>query len=191
MTQTITRLYASHDNALAAVKDLKELGLGDDSIHVVPPMPNATIDEIAAAIAKGRVWKSYAKIYAQKVKQGATLVSAHALFGMGMPVTLALQAHSPIASGIPEPEADLITWDEAAPLSSSLRMPVLARNPAPFSNWWGLPVLTRGRASLSAALGIPEVTSGRAFHGTFGMPLLSGNPSPLSSLFHLPTLTRR
>jgi hypothetical protein len=73
-------------------------------------------------------------------------------------------------------------WDEAAPLSSALRLPVLVRpeelggtgarpeNLAPSRPWFG--GLTSHRFAL------------------FGEPRPSRNPAPLSSLFGLPTLTR-
>jgi hypothetical protein len=153
-------------------------------------MPDSTHEEITATIMRGYVWKPYAKIYAEHVKRGCSLVTVLAPFGKGVEATMALDAHGPVDPGIPDPFGPGPIWDEAAPLSSALQLPVLAKDPAPFSSFWGLPVLTRGRASLSAAFGLPELAGrGASYSPVIPMPLLSNKAAPLSSMLGLPLLS--
>lgn len=207
MTQIISRLYENHANATAAAGELRDAGFDESGIAVVGPMPDSTLEDITAAIMRGYVWKPYAKAYAEHVKRGCSIVTVLAPFGRGMEATATLEAHGSIDAGIPDSVEAGPTWDDAAPLSSALQMPVLARDPAPFSTVLGLPELTRGRASLWQALGLPELAGGGVPYSGFfplpllsdkaaplssmlGLPLLASKAAPLSSLFHLPLLIR-
>ena len=49
-----------------------------------------------------------------------------------------LESHDPIASGMPEPEPVKL-WDEAAPLSSAMIMPVLIDDPTRCRRSWAFP----------------------------------------------------
>ena len=191
MTQTIVRMYGSHEHAMGAVAELKDGGLGDGDIYVVSPpgSPDASLESIADDIAAGYVLKSHAKIYAEGVKRGGTLVIVHAPFGTSVSSTRTLDSYHPIDSGLSEEESEAVYWDDAAPFSSALfSMPTLMKGASPFSMICGLPTLTSGQGSLFGSLGLPEVSSGGSL-GPIGLPLLSGNATPLSSLLHLPVLT--
>jgi hypothetical protein len=190
MSQTITRLYGSHQHAVDAVNELRKYGFGDEDIHVVGGNGATTMSlaEVAAAIMKGYVLKSEAMVYAEGVRRGGTLVTVHAPIGTAGRVIRILDSFAPTESGVAEPPGDFVTWDEAAPLSSALHFRTLLDDSATFSRFWNVPVLTKGRASLSAALGMPELKEAGPMQSSFGLPLLSDNPAPLSSLLHLPLL---
>ena len=78
MAQTIIRLYPNAAAADAAVKDLKAHFFGDDEIAVVDPSAGATVDEIAAAIAKKKILKAHAAALAPGVANGGTMVAVRA-----------------------------------------------------------------------------------------------------------------
>jgi hypothetical protein len=192
MSQTINRMFATAEQANAAAAALRSDRFNRfDEVHVTSAAASgATTDEIVAALMKACVIKWEARILAVGIKSGGSLVTVHAPFGSAVAATQELERHGPIESGLPPYVDDLVPWDEAAPLSSALSMPVLVSDNASFSSFWGLPMLTRGQGTTSAALGWPEIsrTSG-PFTGTFGMALLSRNPTPLSSMIGLPLLT--
>lgn len=197
MTQTISRMYSSPDHGLAAVEELRKYRVYEDRVHIVlPPAAPAddaaggsSFDSIVAAITDDYVLRSRARIYAEGIRRGGTLVTVHAQWGSAVLATEILDRFAPIDSGVPEPEPSrAMLWDEAAPLSSGLQMPVFYRNPTPFSAFWNLPVLTAGRASLSALLGIPELT--REPPRSRRIASSSRNPAPLSNLLRIPTLRR-
>ena len=199
MTSTITRMYRSHDKAMAAVAELGQDRAYDGRVHVVAPpgvasgdpgAVDASLESIVAAITRVNVLRARAEIYAEGVLRGGTLVMVHALWGTAMEATEILDRFDPIDAGVPEPEPELAVWDPAAPFSSKLRLPVLSDDPTPFSSFWNLPVLARGRASFSACLGMPELTNaGWSFSAVLGLPLLSDDPAPLSGMLNIPTLS--
>jgi hypothetical protein len=174
MSHEISRMFATAEAARAAAAELAEEGF--DDVHVVnpPSSADAPVSAIAAQIALGRVHMPDAKVYAEGVARGGSLVTVHAPFGSGMLATTVLESHGPIDSGMPAPPPPRM-WDEAAPLSSALGMDVLINDPTPGSRVLGIQPLTGSDCS---------------FSGTIGMPLLSDNPAPLSSLVGMSTLSR-
>ena len=173
MSHEITRMFASADTARAAAAELAEEGFNDVHVVTPPSKEDAPVSAIAAQIAQGRVLLADAKIYAEGVARGGSLVTVHAPFGTGMLATSILEQHGPIASGMPEAPAPKI-WDEAAPFSSAMHMPLLSDDPTPMSRYMGIRPLS---------------VSGRSFSSTIGMPLLSDNPMPLSSLLGMTRLS--
>lgn len=194
MSQTISRMYASHDQALKVAHDLRTHRLDRfESVHVVSrdDDPNAGADAIAASIMKGYVLKSHAKVYAEGIRRGGALVTVHAPFGTAVAAMQILDQHGPIDAGVAEPEDRLPAWDDATPVSSALRIPVLLPDNATFARFWNIPALAKRPRTSSEALGIRELSqSSGAFTGTFGMALLSNKATPLSSMFGLPVLKK-
>lgn len=152
---------------------------------------NASIDEIVAAIIKGNVLKSDARVYAVGISKGGSLVTVHAPFGGADRAVRILGKFSPVESGISEPESKLMLWDEATPMSCILQIPVLMEDPVPFSSFWNVSPLSDGSFSLSSLLGIPLLTEAASRSSSFGVPLLSSNATPLSSLLRIPTISRQ
>jgi hypothetical protein len=190
MSHEISRMFATAEDARNAAAELAEDGF--DEIHVVTPptKEDVPVSAIAAQIALGNVLLSDAKVYAAGVARGGSLVPVHAPFGSGMKATVILDSHNPIDSGMPEPEAPRM-WDEGAPLSSALQIPLLMDDPVPASRYMGIQPLTGSDCSFSGAIGMPLLSDNPApLSSAVGLKALSSNPAPLSSLLSLPLLTR-
>ena len=190
MSHEITRMYATAAAAAKAAGELREEGY--ENINVVTPTGSGVPESaIAAQIAQGNVLLADARIYAKGVAAGHALVTVHAPFGTGKVAEYILDSHDPIDSGMPKPPP-VHMWDEAAPLSSTLVIPVLSNDPDPMSRVMGIPALTSGNCSLSGTIGMPLLTDGAlGDRGKLGIPFLSNNPTPLSSALGLPLLSKR
>ena len=86
MSHEISRMYATGEAAGNAAAELEEEGF--DEVHVVhPPVAregsNIPVSAIAAQIAQGNVLLADARIYAEGVAKGGSLVTVHAPFGSG------------------------------------------------------------------------------------------------------------
>ena len=189
MAQTIIRLYPNAAAADAAVKDLKAHFFGDDEIAVVDPSAGATVDEIAAAIAKKKILKAHAAALAPGVANGGTMVAVRAAFGVGVKATTLLDRHGPIPSGLEAPASKPDFWDEAAPFSSSIQVKPLLNDPAPLSSFWQIPTLLDHNMSCSSMFGMVMISKNATpLSSAIGWKLISDNPAPLSSRFGLPLL---
>jgi len=188
MSHEISRMFASAATANKAAAELREEGFGE--VHVVSPpaASDVPLSAIAAQIAQGHVLLADARIYAKGVAAGGSLVTVHAPFGSGVLAETILGSHEPIASGMSTaPDAPM--WDDAAPLSSIMYMPVLLNDADPVSKVIGLPAITSGNCSLSETIGLPLLTSSdMPDRGRLGFKYLLNNPTPLSSLLGLPVL---
>jgi hypothetical protein len=145
-------------------------------------------DPVLSAIMAGYVLKAHARVYAQQVRQGCSLVSIQAPFGTGGIAEGLLDECGPVKSGVDTSDDSLPLWDDGAPFSSALSMPTLVDATAPFSRFWVLPTITRKGGTVTGSLGLPEISSSDSY--LFGTPSLSRSPSPLSSMLGLPTLLR-
>jgi hypothetical protein len=193
VTQTIARMYDSYEHALAAVRELQTLRLWDNDVYLVSQQGNQPagpdLDAIVTALTKAYVARAEARIYAQGIARGGSLVVVHAPFGAAIMAIEALDAHAPVPSGVSEASDRPLVWDEAAPVSSALHMPVLLDDAATFSRFWGVPALLRRPFALFA--GLPQLTSARAsFSSRIGMAMLSHNAAPLSSRLGMGLLSR-
>jgi BCD family chlorophyll transporter-like MFS transporter len=201
MTQTINRMYNSYESAAKAAEELRtnrfirfpDVFVTDRNGRADPQASGAelSVDEIMAALMKAYVLKADAKVYAQRIKQGSALLTVHAQFGSMATALRLLDRHKSVDSGVPDPEYVAVPWDEAAPCSSALQLPVLLDDSMTFSRFWGVPALTKKGSTSGSCLGLPEVSDGsRPFTGTFGMALISNKPTILSSALGLPVLTK-
>jgi len=179
-------MYASAQQATDAAAQLKLHGFTDDQINVVTAA-NASSDAgaIAVQIMKGYVLKARAQVYAEGVRRGAALVSVLAPFGTGGQATQILDDFGPTDSGVAEVVDSARLWDDAAPISSALRIPALVKGDPTFSGFWSMPVLSKKGRTLCSLLGLPEVSdSGKT---TFGS-LLTSSATTFSSKLGLPLL---
>ncbi|WP_035643205.1 hypothetical protein [Bradyrhizobium sp. ORS 375] len=190
MSQTICRMYATPAQAASAKAALEREGYNEVYL-VASDNVGESIDDIVAAITRGYVLKAHARVYAQTISRGGSLVTVHAPFTGGGRATRILDNFSPIDSGIAEPESHVMPWNEATPMSCILQIPVLLDNPTPFASFWNVPPLSSSTFSLSALLGMPLLKRFGPAASSFGLPLLSRDPAPLSSLLRLPTLSRQ
>lgn len=209
-----TRLYGSHQDATAAVAELKSYRYYP--VDIISP-PHAPTDAEAAptehdhlksiehSLHKAGIGHKEAAIYAAKIHGGATLVTVWAEFGEGSQAESILDAYDPIDSGVASsnaysPSYSAVGADDAAPLSNAFGWKILIDEPAPLSKFFGLPVLSSKQnsstvlnsnpAPLSSAVGLPTL-SGKAapLSSTFGIATLSDNPAPLSKATGFKTLT--
>lgn len=193
MTQTIHRMYDSPERANLAADALRASRFERfDEVHVVGHSGDgdaASTDVIVAALMKAYVLKAHARVLAEGIRRGGTLVTVHAHFGTADAALTILERHGPIDSGLPEAVDRPLAWDEAAPCSSLLHMPVLLADNATFSRFWNVPPLLKSGATTSSVLGLPEATaSSGPFTGSFGLALISDKATILSSLLGLPVL---
>jgi hypothetical protein len=182
----IVRMYDAEERARDAVKKLKEAGFQDDAILALSP---GSADSLASAITAGQKMGSRAGFYAERVRQGRSLVAVEAPFGQGQLATEILDGCGPVDQDLKVPEdAVRNRWgDEAAPLSDALGWPVLTRNePAPLSDSLGMRTLSRNQYYLTSELANPNFTLSERL----GLRLLSRDPTPLSSMLGLPVLLR-
>ena len=194
MSQTINRMYDNHTSANRAADALRSNRFNRFThVHVVSrsASPEAPLDDIVAEVMKAFVLKSHARVLAQRIQRGGTLVTVHAPFGSAVAAINILDRHGPVESGLPDHSDAAMAWDEAAPLSSALQMPVLLKNSATFSRFWNIPAVSKRGATTSSVLGLPELSDQRGpYAGTLGKALISNNATPLSSMLGLPLLTK-
>jgi len=186
MIYATVRMYATPAEASKAFALLEDRGLTreDNKINLVTPATASSADGLVAAIKLGLVLAADAKVYAQGIQRGLSLVSLVAPFGAGRMYEELLDELHPVDSGVVEPHEG-VHWDDAAPFSSSFGWPVLSK-PSPYL-FMGLPAIDKSGATTSACLGISELSSPHL--AVFGTPNLSRNPAPFSGLFRLPLLT--
>ena len=191
MTQTISRLFDSHDNAMRAATDLRRDRIWGGHVYVAGPADGRSEEAIAEEVMKGYVLRAHARVYAAEISRGGTLVTVHAPFGYGVTAAHVLNKHNPIDLAVAGTQQPSRTWDEAAPLSSAIGLPALIKHPMPTLQAWDVRPLIPARSSVFGNLGLPElVDSKESLSHTLRLPLLSKNPAPFSSLFRLPLLWR-
>lgn len=191
MTQTISRLYGSHDKALRAAAELRRDRIWEGHVYVAGPADGRTEEVIAAEVMKGYVLRAHARMYAAEISRGGSLVTVHAPFGYGVTAAHVLDKYDPIESAVAGAVQPTRSWDEAAPLSSAIGLPALIKNPTPMSRAWDVRPLIPGRSSVFGNLGLPELVDSReSLSDMLRLPLLSKNPAPFSALFRLPLLWR-
>jgi hypothetical protein len=180
MTTIISRLYAAEEHAVAAVDALK-LKFRDEHINLVTPTSSqdANIEDLAV---KGGVSSSDAAVYADKVREGHSLVTVHAPWGFAKHAIKTLDTHGPVASGVRNPDYHYVPgWNEAAPFSAFFGQSVLAKSkssfkllddPTPLSSIFKLATLLNSKSGLalwdkatpfSSLLGLPTISHAKPF----------------------------
>lgn len=191
--QTISRLYATEENARKAWDELKRRGFAD--VHLFTPpargedgtLAAASADSLLDGMLKAYIMRSHAAIYARRVGEGASLVTVHAPFTGGLKASNIVDRYGPIDSGITEPASPSYAWDEENPFSSAFRLPLLTRCEHPFEEVVGLPSLIKTNY---ASIGRPRPDNPAPFSAALGLRVLSSDPAPLSSFFKFPLLTK-
>jgi len=175
----IVRMYSTAEDAAAAVTSLKEWGFTDDMISVVGSGAHASDSAVVSALASAYVERNQAKHYAAGIAQGQTAVVVRAPFGKGEAAQYFLNSAGPVSRVDAFREPMGMMWDEGAPFSSMLRLPVLAE----FRPFGGLPCLTKRGSTLCSKLGIPELTDGRPTTELLGLPMLAKHGPALRAIF--------
>ena len=181
----IVRMYDTEERARDATAKLREAGFRDDAIL---ELALGSAQSVASAIVAGRMMGHRAEFYAERVKQGRSLVAVEAPFGRARPRPTS-NGCSPVDQELELPDDPVQhEWGKAAPLSAALGWPVLLRkSPAPLSDSLGLPTRSRSEFYTTTSLASSDAT----FSSIFGLRLLSRNPAPLSSMLGFPLLSRR
>jgi hypothetical protein len=201
MSQTINRLFDNPERAAQAAHELRNNRLYPfDDVHVFTSRGAAgsaadagelSADAIVALLMKAYVLKAHARKLAERIRRGEVLVTVHAPFGAATTALEIFESHGAIDPGVADAGDRLKPWDDAAPWSSVLGLPVLLKNEHSFSRFWNVPALTKRGSTTSSAFGIPETTdSSGHYKGFLGLPLISHRAAPLSSMLGLPQLTK-
>lgn len=206
MTQTINRMYGTRIQGMRAADALRARGYKD--VHVfdgtTPDQPSSDQEGTAASAPAGRsaasiladmhkayILDQHARVYADRVSLGGTLVTVHALFGTAYEATNVLDSFDPIDSGVPEPVFESYAWNEKIPFSSALQIKTLTKTKLPFEKMWNVPSVTRKPTFLSELLGFSLLTSSTTpFSDLLGLTLLSRDATPLSSQLGLRLLVK-
>ena len=185
MHSLIVRIYATDERARDAVAKLKAAGFRDDAILAVTPGAPSVGDAMVA----GRMLGHRAEFYAERVKQGRSIVAVDAPFGRGQAATGILDGCEPVDLDLELPEDPVaVRGGRAAPLSAALGWTVLSRkNPTPLSDALGLRTTARSEFYLTSELASPDY----ALSESMGMRLLSRSAAPFSSKLGLPVLSRK
>jgi len=181
----IVRMFDSVEKATAAAETLRNAGYADDLVSVVSMAASGSAEGLKKALMGAFVLASDAAVHARLAGPHHAFVVVRALFGTSVDAIDLLNRAGPVSTTDPTEDPADPLWDDAAPFSSAIHMPVLAKwRPA-----GGAGMLVDSRWSLFGALGLPELSASQApTTEGMGMALLSDNPTPLSSLLKLPVL---
>lgn len=203
MREPIVRMFMSASQARNAAAALHAADFAPGRVHLVTApqaTENQSLDDITASVMAGYVLRSRAKVYAALIAEGRSLVVVHAPFGSAGLAIRTLEAFGPTESGWEPPAAPSRAWDEAAPLSSALAMPVRLNRPTPLSDMLYLPALRKSRPgflgdlyphtlTMSDIVGLPLLSAVAApLSGLLGLKLLKKGAAPLSSMLGLKLL---
>jgi hypothetical protein len=172
MPQTVCRMFPNRRTADAAAADLRLHGYAH--VHAFGGEAGSA-DTYTDALCKAFVLKAEARLMAPGLADGRGLVVVHTQFGTTGFALRLLDRHGPVESGVPARRAPGPRYDDAAPLSSAMQMPVLTRMTHPFEAFTSLPTLTKGSWTLSDAMQV-DARSKRAapLSNSLGLPLLTG-----------------
>jgi hypothetical protein len=192
MTTQVIRIYGSAANAAKAAQHLSDAGF--DSVAQFKAGTGkgaASRSALVADMLNFHIWKSHAEIYADRLGKGEAMVAAHAPFGSALKIGKIMDKYDPVGEGIPTVDSRLdFWWDDAAPLSSALQMPVLTNMGLTFETLTGISSLTKGSGFLSKWLGMPLLSAGvHRKQSSMGLPMLSSSATPLSSAIGMRTLS--
>ena len=187
----VGQAYESEAKAREALDALLAAGFEEDNVSLITPSmigrqgaktsgtggPSDDADSIATLAQlvfdvhdASRVPVGHAIRYAENLRQGRSLVLVTAPFGQAQRASDSLDGVEHVDMG-PMPVPEHYTWDQAAPLSA----------------WLRLPVLTRGRswmASRYRELTEPDYLPTKKYLGG----LLADDPTPLSSKLGMRTI---
>jgi hypothetical protein len=166
MSEIIIRFY---DTVAKAAKVAQQLQ--DEGYDRTFQFKGASGKGAAAATERGNlvtsimnvhVWKSHAEAYADRLAKSGGMVLTHASFGSARYAAQVMDSHEPVEAGFATSNhGPAYAWDDAAPLSSMLQLPVLTNMKLPAETMSGPSATQTGtRTQL--------VVMGPAFAVTFG-----------------------
>ncbi|MFL5286000.1 MAG: hypothetical protein ACJ8AW_34740 [Rhodopila sp.] len=196
MPVTVTRIYESEEKAHEAKAALNQQASPNQIVVVTPKEGESAESKLAATGMSA----ASAKVYAEAVSRGRSVVSVAPYFGRAAAVTKALDDVGPVdthVSDVPDtvtsrwlrsgaPTGDRnksttrapVIYDPAAPVSSRFGWPLLSDDPAPASRKFGWRTLLDNPAPLSSWLGWRTLSANQGTRAS-----LSDDPAPLSRRF--------
>ncbi len=191
MRQPIVGIFESETTAREALDKLREAGFGEARTLLVTPAAGkkaGAFGALANAVLAGQQMGRQAGFYAERVREGRSLVLVDAPVGQGKLATEILQSCGPV-------DAELVAsaiqaeWGKGAPFSAGLGIPVLLRGrPSPLSDYLGLSIGARRPRTLSGLF--RELVSPHfALSERLGLGLLTNSAAPLSSWLRLKVLS--
>jgi len=190
-------MFAAAEAANAAAQALKEQGFASDAITVVGPGTPGTrqntrdTDSIAARIMAAYIPRAEARVYADGVSRGGTLVIVKAAWGFALKAQRVMAAFDPVETGVPEPHDPARAWDEKRPLSSAFGLKLLGGSAAPASDMFSLPLLSKSATPLSDALHLGLLASGTALLSkALSLPMVSRAGRSASEAIGLPAVSK-
>jgi hypothetical protein len=202
MPVTVSRIYDSPEKAQTAASELKKYSFAPEHINVVTPNGHDA-GATESALTKGGISAARAKVYAEAVSDGKSVVTVLPTFGKAGKAAEILDTFGPVETHITDvpdtvergpkaPRGSASPTDSAAPLSSAAGWKVLADDPTPLSSKFGWRVLLDNPTPLSSWLGwrlLSDTQTSRTtlshdpapLSNLLGWKLLSDNPAPLSS----------
>jgi hypothetical protein len=196
MSTNVVRVYESPAQAAKAAKDATDHGFmyvsHFKSAGGKGSAATANRNALVSSLMSAHVWQNHAELYADMLGKGGGLVAINAPFGTAVKAGEILDSYGPVHDPISAaPRTPGFQWDEATPLSSALRLPVLSHVKLPMEILMGMSSLTAGKAFISNLIGLPILSEGLSQrHSSMGMRLLSQSATPLSSALGLRTLSQ-
>jgi len=206
MTPTV-RMYATEQQARAAVAELISEDFGEDAIRLIAPMPGQEAAIIDAQAHAGFIEDTQQRNCVRALTEGRWIVSVRAKFYRGQLAIDILDDHDPLNAQADEEISNMTLSDwlgmpavinkppKARLISSihhqSFGFKLLSSNPAPLSSKLGLKLLSdphsktqlsRNPAPLSSKLGLKLLKTGRSDTN------LSRKAAPLSSAVGAPVV---
>jgi hypothetical protein len=161
----IVRIFASAGKAAEAVSSLKDWGFTSDQITCVSA---ATADEATKDLMAAYVLKARAQVYAQEIAKGMTAVVVAAPMGTGGAAVFLLNEAGPVSTRDPLEELKRgFMWDEAAPFSSTFRLPLISK----FRPLGGIPAISKKQDTTFGCF-LPELADPTPTTEKLGLPML-------------------
>lgn len=184
MSSLVVQIFESDEQARGAAAKLVEAGFDEGSVTVVSPTAG---DGVASALEAGRHMGHLAGFYAERLRQGRSLVAVTPYFGRAGEAQRILLEAGAVDLDLERPaDPNQVEWGRGAPLSEALGWRVLSPdNPTPLSDALDLRTSTTQRHFMVGELGDPHWT----FSSKIGMGLLSDVAAPLSSRIGMAVLS--
>lgn len=191
MRQPIVGIFETETTAREALDKLREAGFGENRTLLVTPTAGkktGAFSALANAMLAGQMMGEQAAFYAERVREGRSLVLVQAPVGQGKQATEILESCGPVDAALVASSIEA-QWGRGAPFSAGLGLPVLLRDrPSPLSDYLGLSTGARRPRTL-AGLFRELVSSHFALSDRLGLGLLNNNAAPLSSWLRLKVLS--
>jgi hypothetical protein len=188
MTQSIIRTYETLKQIAGVDAELKASNFTSVQLFPDAAVPNrGTVEELTTAIVKAGIVKYQAASFADIVKRGGAVVIVQAHFGTGAKASEILGKYNPIKSTVAS--SDPLVWDDAAPFSSLLHIPVQLDSSGPYHSYSGTPLVIEQGGEYKSYSGTPLLLMQKGdYQSMSGTPLLLAQKGEYQSMSGTPLL---